>query len=192
VAVAAAHDVTQILSQLSRGNRRAFEDLLPLVYDELRSLAARHMRRERPGHTLQATALTHEAYLRLAGEELRWENRAHFFAVAARAMRRILVEHARARGRKKRGGGWDRVTLDPSLIKGADPEPFDVLAVDQALTSFARRYPRKARAVELLYFGGLTPEEAGEVLGLTARTVQRDWRFARLWLLRELTEPRPV
>ena len=179
-------DVTLILGRLVGGDRAAFDELLPLVYDELRSLGRRYMRNERPEHTLQATALAHEAYLRLLGEappEL--VDRAHFFAVAARAMRRILIEHARARGRKKRGGGWDRVHLDSIELAGDEPR-VDILELDIALEKLAKAEPRKAEVVELLYFGGLTAEEAGGVLGVTSRTVERDWRFARLWLLREL------
>lgn len=179
-------DVTLILGRLIGGDRSAFDELLPLVYEELRALGQRYMRQERPEHTLQATALAHEVYLRLIGEKrLELTDRAHFFAVAARAMRQILIEHARARGRKKRGGGWDRVHLDSIELGGDDPS-IDILALDIALTKLASTEPRKAQVVELLYFGGLTAIEAADVLGVTARTVERDWRFARLWLLREL------
>jgi RNA polymerase sigma factor (TIGR02999 family) len=180
--------VTRILSRLSGGDRQAVDELLPLVYAELRSIAGGYMRHERRGHTLQPTALTHEAYLRLVGSDsVEWRDRAHFLGVAAQAMRRILVEHARARGRMKRGGEYRRV----SLVEIAGPSgvsPIDLLALDAALTKLATADPRKARVVELLYFGGLTADEAGELLDVTGRTVERDWRYARLWLLRELAE----
>jgi len=180
---------TQLFGRLLEGDRSAFDELLPLVYEELRALGQRYLRQERPGHTLQATALAHEAYLRLVGQgSLELHDRAHFFAVAARAMRRILVEHARARGRRKRGGGWDRVRLESIELAGDEPS-FDVLALDLALQRLAAEEPRKAQVVELLYFGGLTAAEAAEVIGVTSRTVERDWRIARLRLLRELVGP---
>lgn len=180
---------TQIFARLLDGDRSAFDELLPLVYEELRVLGQRYLRQERAGHTLQATALAHEAYLRLVGQgTLALHDRAHFFAVAARAMRQILVEHARARGRRKRGGGWNRVRLDSIELPGDEPS-LDVLALDLALQRLAARDPRKAQVVELLYFGGLTAAEAAEVLGVTSRTVERDWRIARLHLLRELVGP---
>ncbi len=181
--------VTQILTRLSGGDRRALDELFPLVYGELRALAAGLMVGERRGHTLQPTALANEAYLRLlgetAGEYGGWKSRSHFFAVAARAMRRILVEYARARGRKKRGGDWVRITLTPSL-PGAPQPSLDILALDEALQKLQAVDPRKVQVVELLYFGGLTAQEAAEVLGVAGRTVERDWQFARLWLLREM------
>ncbi|MEZ5063448.1 MAG: sigma-70 family RNA polymerase sigma factor [bacterium] len=180
---------TQIFGRLLQGDRAAFDELLPLVYEELRALGQRHLRRERPDHTLQATALAHEAYLRLVGQStLAVSDRAHFFAVAARAMRQILIEHARARGRHKRGGGWDRVRLDSVEIAGEEPR-LDVLDLDRALSRLAAEDPRKAQVVELLHFGGLTAAEAAEVIGVTSRTVERDWRVARLRLLRELVDP---
>jgi len=182
-------NVTEILGRMSAGDRRAFDDLFPLVYGELRSLAAKYMRRERQAATLQATALTHEAYLRLLGESIpALEDRAGFFAVAARAMRQILVEQARARGRQKRGGGWERVTLGPSL-PAADRADLDILALEDALTKLAQEHPRRARVVELLYFGGLSAKEAAWVLEVTSRTVERDWQSARSWLLQEILGP---
>ncbi|MBD3334679.1 MAG: RNA polymerase subunit sigma [Candidatus Eisenbacteria bacterium] len=182
-------EVTRILARVCDGDRGAVDELFPLVYSELRGLAAAYMRSERPGHTLQPTALTHEAYLRLTREQPAGPaDRAHFFALAARAMRRILVEHARARKRHKRGGGWARITLTPSVAAAEAPE-IDLLALDGALTKLQENDSRKAQVVELLYFGGLTAREAAEVLGVTSRTVERDWQFSRLWLLREILGP---
>lgn len=180
-------NVTEILNRWGRGEREALDELLPLVYGELRSLADNYMRRERTGHTLQPTALAHEAYLRLVGAEpLQLHGRAHFLAIAATAMRRILVEHARARGRKKRGGDYERVSL--GWVRAASGiSRIDLIALDQALERLSVDDPRKARVVELLYFGGLTSAEAAEVLEVTSRTVERDWQYARLWLLRELS-----
>lgn len=183
-------EITALLSRLRQGDREAFNELMPFVYEEMRRLAARLMRRERESHTLQATALAHEAYLRLLGtREVSWENRAHFFGVAARAMRRILVEHARGKARRKRGGGRQRVTLDEVSSPGVI-SPLDLLALDESLNALATLDPRKARVVELLYFGGLTRAEAAEVLGVTRKTVTRDWQFARRWLIREMSRGR--
>ncbi len=182
--------ITELLSRLRQGDRQAFNELMPFVYEEMRRLAARLMRRERESHTLQATALAHEAYLRLLGtSQVSCENRAHFFGVAARAMRRILVEHARRRARRKRGGDRQRVTLDQ--VSSPDVmSPLDLLALDQSLDALAALDPRKARVVELLYFGGLTRAEAAEVLGVTRKTVTRDWQFARRWLIRDMSPGR--
>jgi RNA polymerase sigma-70 factor, ECF subfamily len=164
--------------------------LLPDAYQELRRLAAAYLRRERPGQTLQPTALVHEAYLRLARDKPgRWQNRAHFCAIAANAMRQILVERARARGAVKRGGGQPRVTLvdDIDAAAGNDgPAPIDLLALDQALTRLAELDPRQARIVELRYFGGLSLEETAEALDVAPATVKRDWTVARAFLAREL------
>jgi RNA polymerase sigma-70 factor, ECF subfamily len=164
--------------------------LLPDAYQELRRLAAAYLRRERPGQTLQPTALVHEAYLRLARDKPgRWQNRAHFCAIAANAMRQILVERARARGAVKRGGGQPRVTLvdDIDVATGNDgPAPIDLLALDQALTRLAELDPRQARIVELRYFGGLSLEETAEALDVAPATVKRDWTVARAFLAREL------
>lgn len=185
--------VTVVLGRLRAGEREAFDQLFPLVYGELRDLARLFLRREREGHTLQPTALTHEAYLRLLGDQsLAWQDRSHFLAVAARAMRRVLVEHARARRRRKRGGPAEPVPLDTAILRSvagpAGDDPVDLIALDRALSRLEKADARKVRVVEFLYFGGLTAQEAAEVLGVTGRTVERDWRFARLWLLRELEQ----
>ena len=165
----------------------AFDQLVPLVHDELRRLARRYMGRERPGHTLQATALVNEAYLRLIDvKAIRWQNRAHFFAMSARVMRRILVDSARARGNDKRGGGVRKVSLDEALIVSKEPAQ-DLVALDEALAALEKVHPRKSQVVELRFFGGLSIEEAAEALHMSPDTVKRDWRFAKLWLLRELS-----
>lgn len=180
------HEVTHLLDDWSRGDRAAFEKLMPLVYGELHRLAKRYMAREHPGHTLQTTALIHEAYLKLADRpDKRWQNRAHFFGVAAQAMRLILVDYARAQHRAKRGGEVAFTSLDEA--PPVSPErSAEVVALDEALTALAAIDQRKSRVVELRFFGGLTEEEAAEVLGVSPETVKRDWRSAKLWLLREL------
>jgi len=181
------HEVTEILERVSAGEERALDELLPLVYEELRRLAGSYMRREREGHTLQPTALMHEAFIRLhGGSEIRWESRAHFMAAAARTMRRVLVDHARSKGRHKRGGEWQRVTLTGPIAAPISAEPLDVIALDRALERLAEHDERKARVVELLYLAGLTADEAAHVLGVTSRTIERDWRYARAWLLHEM------
>ena len=180
-----AGDVTQLLGQARAGNRDAESQLLGLVYDELRRLAAGYLRRERPNHTLQATALVHEAYLRLAGQKNTLQNRGHFFGVAAQLMRRILVDHARAHQAGKRGGGKAQVSLEEAAPISA-AESRELLDVDEALTRLAELDPRQGRVVELRYFGGLSVEETAEALGCTARTVNRDWRMAQAWLRNEL------
>ena len=180
-------DPTALLRAWGGGDQAAFEALLPLVHDELRQIARRQMRKERQGHTLQPTALVNEAYLRLIEvKRMRWQNRAHFFAMAARVMRRILVNAARARGYQKRGGGAQRVTLDEGLAISSEMPP-DLVALDDALTALAATEPRKAQVVELRFFGGLSVEETAEALHVSAVTVMRDWRFAKLWLLREMS-----
>jgi RNA polymerase sigma factor (TIGR02999 family) len=181
-------EVTNLLIQLKNGNRDAQSRLIPLVYAELRRLAAVYMRRERSGHTLQATALVHEAYLRLAGQEgISWQNRAHFFGVAANMMRRILVDHARAKQAKKRGGLDQKVSFDEAVL--VQPEaPQQFLALDEALERLAKRDPRQSRIVELRFFGGLSDEETAEVLGISVRTVKRDWKVARAWLYKEISQ----
>ena len=179
-------DVTELLSAWRRGDQGALEQLIPLVYAELRSLAARYMRREKAGHTLQTTALVHEAYLRLAKDQDRtWENRTHFFAVAAQVMRNLLVDHARASACVKRGGGQPDLVLDvvPDLGQ-VDPEV--LLALDVALQRLQEMDPRAARIVELRYFVGLTVEEVAEVIGASEKTVKRDWAAAKAWLQSEL------
>jgi RNA polymerase sigma factor (TIGR02999 family) len=178
---------TDLLLAWSQGDVGAFDQLAPLVYGELRRLTQRHMGRERPGHTLQATALVNEAYMRLVAiKQVRWQNRAHFFAMAARMMRRILVDSARARGNDKRGGGARRVEFDEALIVANELGP-DLVALDEALTTLETVHPRKSQVVELRFFGGLSLEEAAEALHVSTDTVKRDWRFAKLWLLRELS-----
>lgn len=172
------------------GPPQDYDELFPLVYAELRRIASREMRRERPGRTLQTTALVHEAYLRLLKDaSLSFENRAHFLGIAARAMREILIEHARGRGARKRGGGSVRITLDDVVAPVAQPS-IDVLALDEALQRLARLDKRHARVVELRYFGGLSVEETAAALELSPATVKRAWTVARAWLYRELTGQR--
>lgn len=179
-------DLDALLARARAGDDEAVARLMPLVYDELRRIAARYMRRERPGQTIQATALVHEAYLRLLKDTSRnWQNRAHFLAIAATSMRQILVERARARGAAKRGGSRDRITLDEATL--ATPEQqVDIEAIDAALDKLGRLDPRQARVVELRFFGGLTVEEAAEALGISPATLKREWSVARAWLRREL------
>lgn len=180
------NQITQLLLAWSEGDEEAHRTLLPLVYEQLHRLAQRHMRRERPGHTLQTTALVHEAYMRLAGaENLSWQNRAHFFAVSARLMRRILIDVARAKQNQKHGAGAMQVTLDEALAVSSEPS-VDLLALDEALNRLTALHPRQAEIVEMRYFGGLREDEIAEVLKVSLRTVQQDWRLARLWLYREL------
>jgi RNA polymerase sigma factor (TIGR02999 family) len=176
-------DVTRLLDAAAAGDRRAAAELLPLVYDELRALAAARMAAERPDHTLDATTLVHEAYVRLVGaaDEERWANRGHFFAAAAEGMRRILVNHARDRARLKRGGDRGRIDLD-RLASLADASPDDLLDLDDALDRLAREYPAAAELVKLRFFAGMTLDEAAAVLGLARRTADRYWAFARAWL----------
>ncbi|WP_145278322.1 ECF-type sigma factor [Tautonia plasticadhaerens] len=180
-------DVTRILSAIERGDPEAAELLLPLVYDELRRLAARELGRELPGQTLEATALVHEAYLRLVGPSGggRWENRGHFFAAAAEAMRRILVEAARRKASLKRGGGLDRVDRDPADV-AAPGRPEELLAVDEALGLLAEADPQAAELVKLRYFAGLSMADAASVLGLSTRSAERTWAYARAWLRRAI------
>jgi RNA polymerase sigma factor (TIGR02999 family) len=179
-------DVTHLLEELSDGNQDALAALVPLIYEQLRRLARSHMRREGRMQTLQTTALVHEAYLRLVDQRnVRWQNRAHFFAIAAQAMRRILVSRARARLAEKRGGGGEKVQIDDLDI--ANPESsVDLVALDEALRRLAMLDPQQGRVVELRFFGGLTVDETAEVLQLSAPTVKREWRTAKAWLRREL------
>jgi RNA polymerase sigma factor (TIGR02999 family) len=180
-------DVTQILSAIEQGDPHAAGQLLPLVYDELRRLAAQKLAQERPGQTLQATALVHEAYLRLVGtgEGPHWDNRRHFYAAAAEAMRRILVDSARRKQAHKHGGGRQRRDLDAEALVAPEPN-LDLLALDAALRRLAERDPLKARLVELRYFAGMTGEQAAAVLGMSASSADRQWVFTRAWLRREL------
>jgi RNA polymerase sigma factor (TIGR02999 family) len=181
-------DVTQILSAIDQGDPRAAEQLLPLVYAELRKLAAHKLAHEKPGQTLDATALVHEAYLRLVGVNTnqRWEGRSHFFAAAAEAMRRILIDSARRKKRDKRGGERQRVELDSVGMISALP-PDELLALDEALNEFAHHDPQSAELVKLHCFGGLTLDEAAGCLGLSSRTAYRDWSYAKAWLHRQMT-----
>jgi len=180
-------DATRLLEAARAGDRRAAAELLPLVYDELRALAAARMAGEAPGHTLDPTALVHEAFLRLVGPTTGpgWANRGHFFAAAAEAMRRVLTDHARARAAAKRGGGR-RVTIELDRVAGADPDD-DLLAVDESLTRLAAVQPEVARLVTLRYFGGLTVAEAAEALGVSPRTADAWWAYARAWLAADLS-----
>ena len=174
-----------------QGDRNALERLIPLVHGELHRIAQRCMAGERAGHSLQATALINEAYVRLVdGKAVAWHDRTHFLAVSARVMRRILVDHARARQYKKRGGDMARVTFDEALVVSSDPRE-DLVALDDALEALARFDQRKCRVIELRFFGGLSVEETAQVLGVSADTVKRDWRLAKLWLLHELEEKAP-
>jgi RNA polymerase sigma factor (TIGR02999 family) len=181
-------DVTHILAAIEAGDPKAASELLPLVYDQLRELATARLASEAPGNTLQPTALVHEAYLRLIGpvDGERWENRGHFFAAAAEAMRRILVDAARRKRREKHGGDRHRVELDAATPAAAEPRD-DLVALDDALTRLAATDPQAARLVELRHFAGLTVAEAAGALGISARTADRLWAFARAWLHRELT-----
>jgi RNA polymerase sigma-70 factor (ECF subfamily) len=181
-----------LLAAWNRGEPDALDSLMPLVLEELRALAARHMRGERANHTLQATALVNEAYLRLIElRHVRWQNRAHFMAMAARLMRRILVDAARARGYQKRGGGVARVPFTEDLVITSEPGSPDLVALDDALTTLATLDRRKVQVVELRFFGGLTLDETADALGISRDTVKRDWKMARLWLLRELRDRTP-
>ena len=180
-------DVTQILKDWSRDKEEASAKLMPLVYEELRRLARDYLRRERADHTLQATALVHEAYLRMVDEkDMPWQSRARFYGIAARLMRRILVDHARAHNAAKRGGLQQKFSLDEARDLPA-PGATDLVALDGALESFAKTYPRKSEVVELKFFGGLEANEIAEVLQVSEKTVLRDWSFAKLWLCRELS-----
>ena len=178
--------VTQLLGRWRGGDREALDSLIPLVYDELRSIAQRYLRNERPGHTLQSTALVHEAYVRLISQDLpEWQNRAHFFAVAAQLMRQILVDHARAFRASKRGGGACNLALDEAE-QNAKRVDVDILALDDALKTLSAMDPQQGKVVELKFFGGLSIEDTAEVLGVSSSTVKRDWITARAWLHREL------
>ena len=186
-----SRNATELLTELSGGDRRAADELLPLVYEELRSLAGNYLRRERSDHTLQPTALVHEAYLRLVNQDrVGWQGKTHFRAVAARAMCRVLVDHARARKREKRGGGWRRVSLyDAFLLAG--PRELDAVALHDALERMRELDERQASVVELRLLGGLSSEEAARLLNVSERTVDRDWKMAQAWLRRELSKGAP-
>ena len=186
MSTASSGQVTHLLRAWSDGDPQALEHLLPLVEAELRRLARGYMSRERREHTLQPTALINEAFIRLAGaKSVRWQDRAHFFGISAKLMRRVLVDHARARGFQKRGAGVERVSLYEVLVPAPEP-PVDIVALDLALEALAIKDERMSRVVELRFFGGLTVEETAEVLHVSPDTVKRDWRMAKLWLLRQL------
>jgi len=185
--MASPHDVTRLLKEWANGAQPALEALTPLVYAELRRLAAGYLRREAPGHTLQPTALVHEAFLRLVGNAPDCQNRSHFYGVAAHLMRQILVDHARTRQAVKRGGHFVHVSLEDNLVISQDQEP-SLVALDEALARLAAVDPRKARVVELRFFGGLSAAESAEALNVSEVTVKRDWQFAKTWLLRELSQ----
>src|SRR5829696_7051672 len=181
------HRATELLVEYSRGRREAIEDLLPLIYDELKRVALNYLRRERSDHTLQPTALVNEAYLKMVDiTQVSWQNKAHFIGVAANQMRRILVDHARQHNAQKRGGEFHIMTLNEEIDK-ADEQSADLIALDDALTELARMDATKAKIVELRYFGGLTMEETAEVLGVSVITVKRHWKMAKAWLYGQLT-----
>ncbi len=180
-------NVTRLLIELTRGNHAAIDALLPLIYDELRSLASNYLRRERPDHTLQPTALVHEAYLRLVDQtRVNWQNRAHFFGVAAQMMRRILVDHARAHRAGKRGADFQKLSLDVNIDKAVE-RGAELIALDEALKQLAQIDEQKSRIIELHYFGGLSVEEIAQVLGVSPITVKRHWRMAKAWLYHEVS-----
>ena len=182
------HDVTQLLARWNDGDEAALQQLVPIVHEELKRLARRQMAAERPGHTLQPTALVNEAYLRLVNlKQMHWQNRAHFFAMGARLMRRILVDFARSRSYQKRGGGAKQVSFSQALDV-AEGQATDVVALNDALEALAGVDERKSRVVELRFFGGLSVEETAEVLSVSRETVKRDWTFAKMWLLRHLRQ----
>lgn len=181
-------NVTALLLDWSQGHKEALDQLLPIVYEELRRQAARYLRKERVGHTLQTTALIHEAYIRLVDQRnVKWQNRAHFFGIAAQLMRRILVDHARSKGRAKRGGSDVRVSLADANLSTKSRD-LDIVALDEALEKLSAMDQQQARIVELRFFSGLTVEETAEVLSISPATVKRDWSMAKAWLHREITD----
>lgn len=183
---ASSSEITQLLHEWREGDQLALERLTPVVYEELHRMARHYMAREREGHTLQTTALIHEVYLRLVKvKEVQWQDRAHFFAISAQLMKRILTDFARSRGYQKRGGGVQRVPLDDAFTISAEPE-VDLVALEEALNHLGETDPRKCKVVELRFFGGMTVEETAEALHISPETVMRDWSMARAWLQREL------
>lgn len=181
--------ITQLLKEWSEGNQSALDELMPLVYEELRRQASRYLRRERQGHTLQTTALIHEAYLKLIGQnKVEWQNRKHFFAIAAQAMRRILVDYARERKRKKRGGSAENLPFDEAIQISSKGKSVDLIALDEALNKLAAFDKRQARIVELRYFSGLSIDETAEVLGISNATVRNDWNMAKAWLYQRISK----
>ena len=186
--IAAQHEVTQLLMAWNEGDQSALERLIPLVHAELHRIARRYMRNERAGHTLQTSALINEAYLRLIdAQQVRWQNRAHFFGIAAQLMRRVLVDFARSRGYKKRGGGAFQVSLDETMVITKERGE-DLVALDEALSALSELDERKGRVVEMRFFGGLSEKEIAEALRVSLETVRRDWRLAKSWLRRRLSE----
>jgi RNA polymerase sigma factor (TIGR02999 family) len=179
--------LTSLLHQWKSGDEKALNELMPVVYNELRRLSARCLSHERPDHTLKATDLVHEAYLRLIGADVDWQDRIHFYAVAARVMRRILVDYAKSHGRQKRGGGAERVPLDESVVIGSEDEAI-VVELDEALERLAANDPRKSEIVELLFFGGMTYDETAAALQISPATVHRELKLAKAWLYRELAQ----
>lgn len=187
-----SQNITKLLVDWRNGDQAALDRLMPLVYAELRRMANYYMRNERKGHTLQTSALVNEAYLRLVDHEnIEWQNRSHFFGLAAQAMRRILVDHARSRNYQKRGGDAERVSFDEAA-NFAEERATELIALDEALQELAKLDPRKSRIVEMRYFGGLSGEETAEALGISTATVSRDWETAKAWLLRELSNTEPA
>ncbi len=178
--------VTQLLQQWSEGSKDALDELIPVVYEQLRKLASNCLRAERPDHTLRATALVHEAYLRLVGTDVAWESRVHFYAVSARLLRRILVDHARTRNRQKRGAGAERIALDEAILVGPDSDA-GILEIDEALQRLAKYDARKSQVIELLFFGGLTYDETATALSISPATVHRELAMAKAWLHKELS-----
>lgn len=184
---ASSGEVTFLLLELKRGNKEAEGRLIPLVYKELRRIAASYLRRESPDNSLQPTALVHEAYIRLIDiKEVDWQSRSHFFAVSATLMRRILVDHARANQARKRGHGWDEVSLNEAILPSPERAP-DILALDEALNKLAALDERQSKIVELRFFAGMSEDETASVLEISTRTVKRDWRIAKAWLFKELS-----
>lgn len=184
---ASSHELTELLRGWNGSDQHALARIVELAYPELRKIARRCLRRERPDHTIQATALIHEAYLRLFDiRQVRWQDRTHFFAIVAKVMRRVLIEYARAQGCSKRGGGVRRVNLDEALTISAKSDP-EIVRLDEALEEMAKFDPRKAQVVEMRYFGGLTSGEVAGVLGVSPQSVNRDWSLAKAWLVREMT-----
>lgn len=182
-------NITQLLKEWNSGRREALDELMPFVYEELRRQASRYLRRERIGHTLQATALINEAYLKLIGQnKVEWQNRAHFFAIAAQAMRRILVDYARERKRDKRGGSAENLPIEEALQISSNEKSVDLIALDDALNKLAKLDERQARIVELRYFSGLDIDETAEVLGISNATVRRDWNMAKAWLYQRISK----
>ena len=181
-------DVTRLLGEASRGQRDALDRLYPLVYDELKRLAQSRLEHERPDHTLQATALVHEAYIKMIDQtRVEWQNRSHFFAIAAQAIRRILVDYARHRGRQKRGGGAKKLSIDDIMNLPDQAPSTDLVALDEAIARLAQDDPDKAKVVEMRFFGGLTTDETAAVMGVSSRTIERHWEYSRAWLYRALT-----